>query len=193
MRRTSALILLLLILSLACNFPGFPGAAPPGTLPTATPEDAPAEGGDISPGETQPTPAPLETATPEGGTDGGSASFTPTPTPTATQTPTPTPTTTPKAVPPGPPLSFEEPAWTLGPWHQVEGTSDWEGTLDIHVQGGTPPYRSQLEDHEIVEGLTVTARWRLCKAMPATVRVWSADGQSIERQIWVWELGCDDD
>ncbi|MGC9350115.1 MAG: hypothetical protein ACP5JG_18390 [Anaerolineae bacterium] len=44
-----------------------------------------------------------------------------------------------------------------------------------------------------MDGLEVQARWRLCKAMPATIRVWSADGQEAETAIWVWELGCEDD
>jgi hypothetical protein len=45
----------------------------------------------------------------------------------------------------------------------------------------------------MVQGLELPARWRRCKAMPATVRVWSADGQSAEAKIWVWEIGCEDD
>jgi hypothetical protein len=78
-------------------------------------------------------------------------------------------------------------------WHPVPDSGEWEGTLRLNVQGGTPPYRAQLEDHEIVQGLDVPARWRRCKAMPATVRVWSADGQMAEAKIWVWEIGCEDD
>lgn len=190
MRKRWGLILVLLVSFLACNFPGFPGSLPPGPTPTTVAMEG--EDGIPSPDATEdpkPTPAPLETATPEG----FQASATATPTATPTQTPTPTATATPEAIVPGPPLTFEEPAWTLGTWQQVDGTSDWEGNIHIHVTGGTPPYRSQLENQEVVDGLTVTARWRLCKAMPATVRVWSADDQQIERQIWVWELGCDDD
>ena len=78
-------------------------------------------------------------------------------------------------------------------WHRIPETDDWEGTLRIHVTGGTAPYRSQLENQEIVDGLEVQARWRLCKAMPATIRVWSADEQVVDTGIWVWELGCSDD
>lgn len=192
MRRawTASLALWLLLLSLACNFPGFPGAATltiPATeaLTEATPSG---EGPENPVDDVLATPAPLETATPEG----FSASPTPTRTSTVTPTPSPTATPTPEAVEPGPPLAFAAPAWTFRAWQQIEGTSDWEGEIEIHVTGGRPPYRAQLEDRAIVDGLIVTARWQLCRAMPATIRVWSADGQAISQSIWVSGVGCDD-
>jgi hypothetical protein len=108
-----------------------------------------------------------------------------------TPTPSPTATPTPEASS-GAPLAFADPAWTLRAWQQIEGTSDWEGEIEIHVTGGRPPYRAQLENRAIVDGLVVTARWQLCRAMPATIRVWSADGQAISQSIWVSGVGCDD-
>jgi hypothetical protein len=94
-------------------------------------------------------------------------------------------------VEPGPPLAFEDPAWELVEWHPLAETGEWEGTLRLHVTGGRAPYQSQLEVGDIVSGLEVPARWRLCRAMPATVRVWSADGQTAHTQIYVWEIGCE--
>ena len=189
------IVLCSLTLVLACNFPGFPGVYP--ALPpteTMTPEDLPGETEDATDPQDddqniKSTPLPLDTPTPEGST----RTATPTMTPTATITATPTATPTPEPIVPGPPLAFEDPAWELVEWHQIPETNDWEGTLRIHVTGGTAPYRSQLENQEIVDGLEVQARWRLCKAMPATIRVWSADEQVVDTSIWVWELGCSDD
>jgi len=185
------IVLCSLTLALACNFPGFPGLNP--ALPpteTVTPEDLPGETEDAADPQDddqsiKSTPHPLETPTPKGAA--GTATPTMTPTPTTTATPTPQP------IVPGPPLSFEDPAWELVEWHQIPETNDWEGTIRIHVTGGTAPYRSQLENQEIIGGLEVQARWRLCTAMPATIRVWSADEQYVHTGIWVWELGCSGD
>jgi len=178
-----------LMLVLACHFPGFPsfGPATPPTE-TSTPVEDP-DTGDPDGGKDRPDPPPLETPTPEG------EQAVPTATATATQTATMTPTATPtpEAIQPGPPLAFQDPAWELVEWHEIDGTGEWEGTIRIHITGGTAPYRSQLEDKDIVHGLDVRAQWRLCKAMPATIRVWSADEQHVQTAIWVWELGCADD
>ena len=196
------IVLCSLTLVLACNFPGFPGLNP--SLPpteTVILEDLPGETEDTADSQDndqdiKSTPHPLETPTPEG--SAGTATLTMTPTPTATVTATATPTATatatatPQPIVPGPPLSFKDPAWQLVEWHQIPETNDWEGTIRIHVTGGTAPYRSQLENQEIVGGLEVQARWRLCSAMPATIRVWSADEQVAHTGIWVWELGCSD-
>ena len=175
------LIALLLLITLACNFPGLP-ARPFDPAPSSDEGEAPDEG---EPGD--------------GGTLEPTATGTATPTPQATQTETPTPTVTPtltptvKAIEPGPPLVFGDPAWELVEWHPVPGTGEWEGTLRLNISGGSPPYRAQIEDNPLINGLEVTTRWRLCKAMPATVRVWSADGQQAETGIYVWELGCEED
>lgn len=184
------LIVLLMVVTLACNFPGFPefGSETPETDPIA--ETATPETGDEAPAENRATPAPLESPTPEGFT------ATPTPSPTLTPSPTPTPTLTPtttsQAVQPGPPLAFQEPAWEIAEWQQIPETSDWEGTIRLRITGGTAPYRAQLENQPVVDGLLVPARWRICSAMPATVRVWSADGQRVETKIWVPGVGCVD-
>ena len=180
-----------LMLVLACHFPGFPsfGPATPPTE-TSTPVEDP-DTGDPDGGKDRPDPPPLETPTPEG--EQAEPTATATATQTATMTPTPTATPTPEAIQPGPPLAFQDPAWELVEWHEIDGTGEWEGTIRVHITGGTAPYRSQLEDKEIVHGLDVPARWRLCKAMPATIRVWSADEQHLQTAIWVWELGCADD
>ena len=141
--------------------------------PTSTPTDTPSP-------EDEPTATHTPTSTP---------SLTPTIAPTATKKPTATstPTNTPKV---GPPMTFQEPAWELVEWHQIEGTGEWEGTIRARITGGTPPYRTRLETNEIVTGLDMPVRWRLCKPMPATIRVFSADGQEIHTAIWVYELGC---
>jgi hypothetical protein len=182
------LIALLLIITLACNFPGLP-SRPFDPGPTETPSSPSSDEEDVSDPDTSnddedTEPTATETATP-------------TPRATATETPTPsvTPTLTPtvRVIEPGPPLVFNDPSWELVEWQPVPGTGEWEGTLRLNVSGGTPPYRAQIEDKPIVSGLEVTTRWRLCKAMPATVRVWSADDQQAETQIYVWELGCEED
>ena len=109
---------------------------------------------------------------------------------TTTLTPTPTLTLTPtsESVKPGPPLTFLDPPWELLTWREDAG--DWVGTIRARIAGGTPPYQTQLENQEIVSGLEVPARWRLCKPMPATLRVWSADNQFAQKTIWVYEIGC---
>ena len=200
-------VLCSLTLVLACNFPGYPEANP--ALPptkTVTPQDLPGETQDTPDSQEddqsfKSTPRPLDTVdilTPEDSartptpTMTPSAAATAAATATATPTATPTATSTPESIVPGPPLAFEDPAWELVEWHRIPDTNDWEGTLRIHVTGGTAPYRSQLENHETIDGLEVQARWRLCTAMPATIRVWSADEQVAHTGIWVWELGCDD-
>ncbi len=213
-----SLVLLLILLTLSCNFPGFPEiisgkkvVEPSPEVPLETkvtvPEvDEPEKDDDeenlddVDTGS--PTSTPKATATDSVPSEGDPvASDTPTPTltPTATETPTVTPTatkgatetSTPTNTPkPGPPLSFEDPSWELGEWHKIADTGEWEGTIRALITGGTPPYRSQLENGDIVNGLDMPVRWRLCKPMPATIRVISADGQDIHTAIWVWELGC---
>ncbi len=181
------LIALLLMITLACNFPGLP-ARPFDPGPTDTPAAVPADEDEEESDPEEPSVDqdvdPTETPT---------ATATPTATSTATPTPTATPTLTPtaKAIQPGPPLTFNDPAWELVEWHPIPDSGEWEGILRLNISGGTPPYRAQIENRPIVNGLEVTTKWRLCKAMPATVRVWSADGQQAETAIYVWELGCE--
>jgi hypothetical protein len=180
----------LMLLLLTCNFPR-PGAT---DAPTSTPE--PNVTVIVATPTEAPTSSPLATPTPPDRTSPlatPTLAVTPSPTATATLTPTAAPsglTATPTLAPRGDPLGFADPAWTLQEWHHVEGTGEWEGTIKMNVVGGVPPYRSQLENNPIVEGTEVPARWRLCKVMPATVRVWSADGQTAKTSIWIGELGC---
>ncbi len=180
------LLMGLLILTLACALPK--GTASPAG-PTPTPQvyvtvlvATPTPGGARPTGDV-PMPTVTLSAT---ATLSGTAAITATVTPTkaehakATATP----------APPGPPLSFSDPPWSFVEWHPIPNSGDYEGTIALNVNGGTPPYRSQLEDQPIVAGLTIPVRWRLCEPMPATVRVWSADGQQVEAKIWVWKVGC---
>ncbi len=203
------IIVILAILTLACNFPGWPA---PSTAPTSTPQvyvtvlvatPTPEAEEEKSTATSTPRPRPTRptlstpatvtttltlTAIAEA-TATATASATLTLTPTATPDgPTPTPTLAPL----GPPLGFADPAWELLEWHKVPDEGDWEGTIRVHVVGGVPPYRFQIEDKPITTSQDLAVRWRLCSPMPATVRVWSADGQEANTPIWVWELGCDD-
>jgi hypothetical protein len=183
------IIVALSALALACNFPGWatpvseasPTTESQTTESAATPILAPTETDVL----VKPTALPA-TAT---------LTVTMTPTATATLTPTATPagpTATPTLAPPGPPLSFDDPAWELVEWHEVADANEWEGIIRAHVVGGVPPYRFQIEDKPVSDSADLVVRWRLCKAMPATIRVWSADGQQAGTVIWVWELGCKD-
>ena len=179
MRKKSLLMIALgvwLLIVLACNFPGIAEPAP-----TQTPI--------IYVTVLVATPTPPEAAPPA--TDPAVES-TPTETVTATATITATASRPTATVPPGPPLSFDDPPWEFVEWHHIPDTSDYEGTIRYHVIGGTPPYQSQLEDGPIVDGLEITFRWRLCEPMPATARVWSADGQAASTRIWIWQVGCED-
>ncbi len=193
MRKKSRLMIAIgiwLLIVLACNFPGISGPAPTQTplvyvtvmVATPTPREA-------APTATDPaveiTPTPTETVT-------ATAAITTTLTPTATATLTATASRPTATVPPGPPLSFDDPPWEFVEWHRIPDTSDYEGAIRYHVIGGTPPYQSQLEDGPIVDGLEITFRWRLCEPMPATARVWSADGQAASTRIWIWQVGCED-
>lgn len=161
----------------------------PDDVDTGSPTNTPkATSTDAAPDVADPTATHTPTLTP-------TATNTPTITPTATKgasatqsmTPTATPTNTPKV---GAPMSFEDPSWELVEWHRLGDTGEWEGTLRARVTGGTPPYRSQFEDNDIVDGLDIPVRWRLCKPMPATIRVLSADGQDIHIGVWVYAVGC---
>ena len=190
MRKKSLLMIAIgiwLLIVLACNFPGFSGPAPTQTpivyvtVLVATPTPSEAAPTSTSAIEAIPTDALTATAT-----------ITTTLTPTATATLTDTPIIATATVPPGPPLSFDDPSWEFVEWHPVPDTSDYEGTIRYHVIGGTPPYRSQLEDGPIFEELEVTFRWRLCEPMPATARVWSADGQTASTGVWIWPVGCEE-
>jgi hypothetical protein len=224
MRKT--LIILLILLTLACNFPGFPDILSgkkvtepsPEVLPKTEetdikvdePEQDDNENPDVDTGSPTSTPTltPTATETPKPtSTDSAlsepdpTATDTPTPTatptatakpvvkPTATTRPTDTstPTNTPKV---GPPMTFADPAWELVEWHKLGDTGEWEGTIRARITGGTSPYRSRFENQDIVNGLDMPVRWRLCKPMPATIRVISADGQDIHIGIWVYEVGC---
>ncbi len=194
MRKSLFWVITFIVLILACNMPGIAG---PGTGSTPTPAVyvtilvATPTPGDGSPAITPPadlttTPTPNLTVT-------TTPSVTLTPTGTLTLTPKPTskgPTATPTFAPLGPPLGFGNPAWELVSWHEIAGANDWEGVIRIHAIGGVPPYRYQVEDKPISDSLDVVMRWRLCKPMPGTIRVWSADGQEAHTSIWVWELGC---
>jgi len=220
-------VLLLILLTLACNFPGLPasisgkkivepspevpqeteeiipetdepekdnGKENPDDVDTETPTATPkVTSTDSTPSEDDPvasdTPTPTLTPT---ATETATATPTSTLTPTATKgaTATSTPTNTPKPPQPGPPMSFEDPAWELVEWHKLGDTGEFEGTIRARVTGGTPPYRSQLENGDLVRGLDMPVLWRLCKPMPATIRVLSADGQDIHKAIWVYEVGC---
>ncbi len=184
-----------ILLILACNMPGIAGPGVGSTptpivyvtvlVVTPTPDDSPAVTSQPS-AELTATRNPMLTAT-------TTPSVTLTPTTTLTITPKPSskgPTATPTLAPLGPPLGFGDPAWELVNWHEIADTNDWEGVIRIHAVGGVPPYRYQIEDKPISDSLDVFMRWRLCKPMPGTLRVWSADGQVAHTSIWVWELGC---
>ncbi|MBN2003440.1 MAG: hypothetical protein JXA21_08800 [Anaerolineae bacterium] len=193
MRKGLVWVITFILLMLACNMPGISGS---GSTPTpviyvtvliATPS---------SENATTSTSLPELTVTL---TPGFNATTTPsvtlTPTATHTITPTPTskgPTATPTFAPLGPPLGFGDPAWELVEWHEIADTNEWEGIIRIHAVGGVPPYRYQIEDRPASESSDVAMRWRLCKPMPGTIRVRSADGQEAHTSIWVWELGCKD-
>ena len=207
-----SLVIILILLTLSCNFPGFPDSfnfkkvaepnpeMPPDTGDTSPEVDEPQQDDsgenpdDIDAGSPTSTPTATATNTPSP-KDDPTATHTPTPTltPTATKkaaptsTHTPTPTYTPKI---GPPMTFEDPAWELVGWHKLGDTGEWEGTIRARITGGTPPYRSRFEVNDFVDGLDMPVRWRLCKPLPATIRVISADGQDIHTAIWVTEVGC---
>ncbi len=176
----------LLLLMLACSLP----SKMPVTAPTPSPMVY------VTVLVATPTPEGELAVTPQAPESTATLSATVTVTTTATVTPTGTPTKTKQIfatatpAPPGPPLGFSDPPWSFVEWHQVPGTGDYDGTITLNVVGGTPPYRSQLEDQPIVDGVNVPIHWRLCQPMPATVRVWSADGQEVETKIWVWKVGC---
>jgi hypothetical protein len=87
-------------------------------------------------------------------------------------------------------MSFADPAWELVSWQKLGDTGEWEGIIRARITGGTPPYRSRFEVNDFVNGLDMPVRWRLCKPLPATIRVISADGQDIHTAIWVTEVGC---
>lgn len=196
MRKSALWIIASMLLMFACNMPGIAGS---GTGETPTPAVY------VTVLVATPTPdaeadatSPSLTTTPNTtGTPNVTATLSATLTPTGTLTVTPTatatgPTATPTLAPMGDPLGFGDPPWELMKWHELTGTDNWEGIIRVHAVGGVPPYRYQIEDKPVSESLDLLVQWRLCKPMPATVRIWSADGQVAHTSIWVWELGCKD-
>jgi len=192
MRKIVIPVMGLLLFASACSLPNFAPAATQTpsvyvTVLVATPTpDAAVTIAKVTPTLSTPAPTAMLTAT-------ATLSVTLTPTTTVTLTPTAIPagpTGTPTLAPMGDPLAFGDPAWELVVWHAIEDTNDWEGTIRLHIVGGVAPYRFQIEDNPISDTNEVVIRWRICKPMPATARVWSADGQIASTAIWVWELGC---
>lgn len=198
MRKLMMFIMALLLLTLACSLPSLAPAPNPTQTPivyvtvlVATPTADPEAASSTT------TPSPLPLPPPPTQTLSATATLSVTATPTGTVTITPTatpdgPTATPTLATMGDPLAFDDPSWELVVWHEVPDTNDWEGTIRLHVLGGVAPYRFQIEEGEISNSNELLVRWRICQPMPATARVWSADGQLAHTSVWVWELGCKD-
>jgi hypothetical protein len=161
--------------NLACNAPE-PTPAALTDVPTISPFEETASPATLqAPPTATSTPAPTVTT----------PSPTPTPTPTPTATATATPTATPTQPSPGAPLVISQPGYELVDWQDLPDTGEWEGHLRVVFSGGRPPYTFALENNPPQDENYLYIRWRKCKNVPLTVRVWSGDGQKAHKGIWL--------
>lgn len=174
---------LLGLAALACNAVnvGVSATLPP--PPAARTRDA-APPTDVPPTATATVPlaerTPLPTFTPRVATRDPNA--TPTPTPDATASPTPTvtigatatPTPTETAVSSGPLTLSYSLNWSL----VRDEPGNALGTMTLFAGGGSGGYR-YYHDDLLQSGPSFTFRWATCRNKPGSVRVDSADGQSV--------------
>jgi hypothetical protein len=169
---TRLALLALLAASLACNMPARtirsteqPTKADVDMLETPAP---------VAPEPTAtsgPQPAPTTTPTP---------AATATPAPTATETATPTPSSS------SGPLGFEPPS-TLDSWRPLPDGA-YECTIILQVSGGAPPY---TVSHDVESFTTsqkmpsIVFRAHGTGALVHTIKVESADGQTVEHAYWI--------
>jgi hypothetical protein len=161
--------------NLACNAPE-PTSAVLTDAPTSSPMQE-----TTSPETTQAPPQATATLAPVAITPSSTPTRTPTPTATTTATPTATPTPPPQ----GAPLVISQPGYELVDWQDLPETGEWEGHLRIVFSGGRPPYTFALENNPPQSENYLYIRWRKCKNVPLTVRVWSGDGQKAHQSIWL--------
>jgi hypothetical protein len=187
-RRYASIVLVLVGLTasgLACNAP----TPTPEASPTRSPQETPTSLRTQTPLEG--TSTPVSTAT-EGMTPASSPLPTVTPlTPTATITPTETATPTPP-ISTGP-LDFPAPT-RLDHW-QALADSKYECQIILQITGGAPPYTVH-HDLEVFEtwqnrpALVFTAHG--CGAIVHTIRVDSADGQTVTHDYYISAPWCED-
>jgi hypothetical protein len=199
-RRIGLVVGLLAFLALACNAPiagETPSPPPPATSaetaqPTITPTESPTAESPTA--ETGPnlivtvTPAVLPTFTPIQSTVSAGASPTLATAPTETRTPqaesqtstpTQTQTSTPTKAADGGPLSF---SYSIV-W-EVTGNSDIAiATVTVMATGGGGDYE-YFRDDLPVDGPVFQYEWATCRANPGSLRVDSADGQSVRTDYY---------
>lgn len=182
---------LLALAALACNAPGreaTPRATPPSTN-TSSPGVV-ATSATLAPGET----VPSEIATAESlATSPAQPTFTPIQAPTLAPTLRPT-NTRPRATPPSPtkPSGTDTPDLTQGSL-EVSYYIEWRlkdasakqaiATMTITARGGGGNYR-YFHDEIALAGPVFEFDWATCRPKPGSVRVNSANGQSITLQYF---------
>jgi LysM repeat protein len=91
-------------------------------------------------------------------------------------------TTMPKVT--GGPLAF---TWALIDWRADD--PDYVGTIQIHPQGGTPPY-VYYHDGLVQDGATFEMAWRRCQSKPGSVGVADATGTYVSEDYWLAAPYC---
>jgi hypothetical protein len=183
-RRVGWFIGLLGIIALACNAPiggETPSPPPPATSaettqPTPTTAESPTA--EInSTIETEGVPTGLPTFTPIQATAPAGATATTPATPTEISPSTPQPTPTEKAD--GGPLSF---SYTIT-WQVSSNPGFAIATVSIVATGGGGGYQ-YFRDDLPVSGPVFQYQWATCRANPGSLRVDSADGQSVRENYF---------
>jgi hypothetical protein len=91
--------------------------------------------------------------------------------------PTPPPTLT-----PGGPVRLVSPYVWFYVRERLQDTVEWEGYLGILYEGGSEPFLFAVNDNPPQDQNYLYVRWTICRALPLTLHVWSADGsEAIER------------
>ncbi len=66
---------------------------------------------------------------------------------------------------------------------RVSGKGEWEGHLGILYRGGCTPYRYAINEGHPEYTNRLYFRWEVCRPMPLTVHVWSADGTEAHERM----------
>lgn len=163
-------------------------------VPTATPQipspsPVPVTPSPLPPQDTLP-PVPTHTPSPPAPTPTRQAA-TEMPIPTVTKLPTPGGPAPTRPVSTGP-LDFTQPIG-LDNWRPLSD-GEMEATIILHILGGAPPFTVQ---HDLEAFTTLDRRpaivftARDCGALVHTIRVESADGQSVEHDYWIRAPWCE--
>jgi hypothetical protein len=169
--------------------PYVPATARPQDAPTSEPPtDVPEATEALSP-TAEEAPPPPATDAPPTATDTLLPTDTSVPPPPPPPTVPPTPTATPTQPATVETLTFVDKGYEIVDWTPLPA-KEWEGHLKLIFRGGQPPYTSSIGHRDPQEENYHYFRYAACKNAAVRADVWSADGQHVDRNIWVEAPWC---